>query len=469
MCAGALARFARRSLSVPIYFKILGIGALVATSFAAIIVFQARESIFSLLYLQLRQNSLSSASALASDLERSLITGDQLAVEDKLRRARTENPDIQFVIVEDRKGRVIADNFEGEYTRDLLNALSQGLLFVASSPILDGHAGALRLGLSDRSVRREVSTLLGAIGWSLVLCACIGAGAALVLTRILTRPVDHLVEATRLLGNGRFDTRAEVFSDDEIGRLAGAFNTMAEALQAHRKELQEKELTRTALVRQTVQRMEDERRSISRELHDQLGQSLVALLLAVQTGCRDDGDGSRSVLQNLENQIQDLIDSVRRLAWNMRPSILDDYGLNMALDRYVEEVTNYSDIVIDYEHTESPGLARLPDQVEITLYRIAQEAITNVLRHASASQARVVLNRRHDAVSLMVGDDGKGFDPHVFEKTDDIHLGIIGMKERAALLGGTVIVESDYGSGTRIKVEISLNEEERNGNSDYSS
>ena len=147
-------------------------------------------------------------------------------------------------------------------------------------PIAGGYVGSVQMGVLDTIVSRELDSLRNKVLWALFLCATIGIAYALMLTGILTRPIHHLVQAANRIREGHFATRATVFSNDEIGRLAVAFNQMAEALMQYRQEVQAKEKARLSLIERIVQIQEDERKSISRELHDHFGQSLLALLIA---------------------------------------------------------------------------------------------------------------------------------------------------------------------------------------------
>ena len=143
----------------------------------------------------------------------------------------------------------------------------------------------------------------------------------------------------------------------------------------------------------------------------------------------------------------------------MRPSILDDYGLDSALARQVEETSRHFGLKIDYQYTCLPDLERLPSQIEVSLYRVAQEALRNVVRHARATQCSVVVLRRRDEVTLLIEDDGHGFNVAAVEKIGNACLGLTGMKERVALLNGSCAIESTPGQGSIIRVRIPLNEE----------
>ena len=158
----------------------------------------------------------------------------------------------------------------------------------------------------------------------------------------------------------------------------------------------------------------------------------------------------------MEQTIYELIDDVHKLAWQMRPPILDDYGLDSALKRHLEKVQAQSSLEIDYQCTFSADSDRLPGEVELTLYRVAQEAVLNIVRHANASRASVVLLKEDHGVALLVEDDGCGFDPSNANGDEGIHLGLIGLKERVGLCDGSLLIESASGVGTTVRVRVPL-------------
>ncbi len=463
-------RFVWGVLSIPLFFKIMGIGLVVAAVFGSITLLQIHGSISRSLHQMLEERTRSVAGSLVASLERPMSTGDMLAVNQRLKRVRRMFPDVRYIIVRDARGQVVSHTFERAVPHDLVRPPEQsgdseidlevftsteGLIFNVTHPILNGHAGTLQLGVTDQMVTQESTVVIRSVLWGLALCAMIGAGLALLLTHILTHPIHHLVQAANRIREGDFETRSKVFSADEIGRLAVAFNQMTEGLHHYRLQVQEKEKARLSLIEKIVQTQEEERRTISRELHDQLGQSLLALLLVVQSLAKENVVPP-DVCRDLEIRIQLVIEEVRRLAWGMRPSILDDYGLDFALARYMEDVSKHFGLPIDYQYTCSPGLKRLPSRNEVTLYRIAQEAITNVLRHANATRASAIVLQQPDEVTILIEDDGCGFDTESKQKNRENCLGLTGMNERAALLGGTCVVESIPGQGTTIRVRTPL-------------
>ncbi len=475
-----ISAFSWRVLSIPIFFKILGIGFLSAILFGGVTLLQTRASTSQILYQLLEQRALSMGRSLADTIERPASTGDFFAVMQHLEEAKKTFPEIRYIIVRDQGGKVIASTFEKNVPPDLLNlperpcppdcsaqtlGSSEGLIVDVHFPIAGGYAGTVQLGVLDRMVSHELAVLTRMVLWGLILCAAVGICMALWLTSILTRPIHHLVQSANRIREGAFETRALVFSNDEIGRLALAFNQMGEALMRYRQEVQAKEKVRLSLIERIVQVQEDERKSISRELHDHFGQSLLALLLQVQSGCKYSPDQCEfahspgSLCTCVENTIRQIIGDVHRLAWGMRPSILDDYGLDSALARHIEEITKTAGFEIDYQFTSPDGLKRLPSRIEVPLFRIAQEALTNIVRHAKASHASVVVLRQLHEITMLVEDDGQGFDIAMAQEKGDQCLGLMGMKERVNLLGGGFVVESAPGEGTTIRVRIPLSEE----------
>lgn len=335
-----------------------------------------------------------------------------------------------------------------------IRRFDQELIFDVSEPIQNSHAGAVHLGTSDAAVAAEMEGLSRSVLWALALCLLLGQGLALLLAQVLTSPIRHLTHATDRLRRGEFDHCAEVLWSDEIGQLTVAFNQMAGALEGYQREVDLKEQARQSLLKRLVQAQEDERRSIALELHDQLGQSLLAVLLNVH-GLARSGDLAPERAPELEAQIRWLTDEVRGIARRMRPSLLDDGGLEVALSSYVEETAERADMLIDYQCIRTEDDGRLPSEVEVTLYRIAQESLTNVLRHSAASQASVVLARNNGEATLLIEDDGVGFDLGGLDDRRGCEgLGLVGMRERTTLMGGQLSIQTTPGSGTTVRVKI---------------
>jgi signal transduction histidine kinase len=205
-------------------------------------------------------------------------------------------------------------------------------------------------------------------------------------------------------------------------------------------------------LRRVVEAQELERRRLARELHDETGQALTSILLGLKAlEEKLDDEHSRAAAGELRELVVATLQDVRRLAVELRPSALDDFGLVAALERLTASISEQTGIRIDF----APALAteRLPEEVETALYRIVQESLTNVVKHAQARNVSVLLALKSGAVKAMIEDDGRGFDPA--ERAAE-GFGLVGMRERLGLLGGRLEVESSEGAGTTIAAEVPL-------------
>jgi two-component system sensor histidine kinase UhpB len=227
--------------------------------------------------------------------------------------------------------------------------------------------------------------------------------------------------------------------------------------------VQERETQLGQLVRQLVNAQEGERQRIARELHDETGQKLSALamgLAAVETQLAA-GDRSRPVglVQNLRQVADHALTELRNVMANLRPSQLDDLGLAPALHWYIQQhAVRHPQTNITF--TAERLAQRLPAEYETVLFRAAQETLTNVARHAHATQVTVALSQQSDAVRLEVVDNGVGFDIKSPVSPEHQGWGLIGMRERVALVGGVCTVESQPGKGTRIVIELPQRQKE---------
>ena len=236
------------------------------------------------------------------------------------------------------------------------------------------------------------------------------------------------------------------FLDDDV-RLTESLATRA----ATAVDLSER-VSRDA-VRRVVEAQEVERARLARELHDETGQALTSILLGLKSlEERVETDGGGAGFAELRELVVATLQDVRRLAVELRPAALDDFGLVPALERLRDSVFEQSQISVDVQSDLDDG-QRLPPETETALYRIVQEALTNVLKHADATRVTVRLRLHERFVELVVQDDGGGFDP---DAVRDGGLGLVGMRERIALLGGRMAVESSKDAGTMLRAEVPL-------------
>lgn len=231
-----------------------------------------------------------------------------------------------------------------------------------------------------------------------------------------------------------------------------------ETLRAEVIEHKKSEAARGQLLRQLVIAQEEERRRISRELHDQMGQHLNALMLGLKNlnvACGNGASPHTKSFHRLQELTEQLMDKTHHLAWELRPAALDDLGLQTALANYVEKWSERSGVAADF-HSHGLQKQRLPPPIETAVYRIVQEALNNVLKHAGANRVSVLLELRYNQLQAIVEDDGQGFDVEAVRFASDRGhgLGILGMQERAAALGGNLEIESHATAGTTLVTRI---------------
>lgn len=352
---------------------------------------------------------------------------------------------------------------------------------IATTAVLHHHADARirsAQAVAEARERDALRTLI--VGSTISLLAAIAL--ALFLARTISRPVAQLAAGARELGAGRLGHRLAVGSRDEIGTVAEEFNRMAAQLEEARSTLERRVDERTrelaeanrqlerhraaqerlahqrrSLLKRLITVQEEERRRIARELHDEAGQSLTGLRLGLEAAEADLSAGrpeeSARRLKSLAGIAADAITDLDRLVLDLRPAQLDTLGLVAALRWYAARLESQTGIATAVD--VRGGTRRLEPEVETALFRIAQEALTNVARHARASQVDVVLEFAPRSVSLEIGDDGVGFDSES-AGVSSASVGLLGMREHAELVGGTLVVRSRLGEGTQVIATVML-------------
>jgi two-component system sensor histidine kinase UhpB len=268
-------------------------------------------------------------------------------------------------------------------------------------------------------------------GLDLVVGLLVMLAANLLLLRHTFRPIDHLVERMRKIDLLQPGQRLPEQGGVEVAQLTRAFNDMLERLEAERRESG----------RRALHAQEAERRRIASGLHDEVGQVLTGVLLRLE-----DDETKEAVRQALEE--------VRRIARELRPEMLEQLGLVSALTELSRKFAESSGIRVDRHF--APDLPPLSDDSELAVYRVAQESLTNIARHADASRVEIALQPGHASVVLRVVDDGQGMPTSKFARNG--HGGLRGMRERALLVGGALAVKQGSEGGVEVRLEVPTEE-----------
>jgi len=321
------------------------------------------------------------------------------------------------------------------------------------SELASGESAAI-LSISKQhlfaAADQTLSRNLGWLGLASLLAIFLGwAGGNL----LVVRPVNALVQSTQRLANGDLTVRTGLpHTRDELGQLTRAFDQMAKALQQREQEHQHASQKLQALSYRLVEVQEAERRHIARELHDEIGQSLTAAEMNLQAAMRMPAPAAlEKRLADSRDAVERVLEQVHDLSLNLRPSMLDDLGLAPALRWYTQRQAELTGLVASFQ---ADGIdTRMDPIIETECFRVAQEALTNVVRHAQARHVFVRLGSIEGKLLLSVRDDGIGFEVAVYREqaVRGASLGLLSMEERANLAGGGLEMISSPGKGTEVR------------------
>jgi two-component system sensor histidine kinase UhpB len=295
-------------------------------------------------------------------------------------------------------------------------------------------AGVLVLALTPISVSAKIRTIQAIVlagGVAIVLIANV------LLLRPLFAPLERLAHRMEELDVLRPLRPVPARSPGEIGQLERTFNSMIERLEAERRQAGTRAL----------QAREEERRRIARGLHDEVGQTMTGILFLLKQLAQKAAPTQRGALDEAQRAIRTNLEEVRRIAQELRPEALDHLGLASAVSNLAGAFARRTNVSV--ERSIDPQLGELHPTVELVLYRVAQESLTNVARHSEATQVQLDLHRSDESVVLRVADNGRGFGhPHVEGG------GLRGIRENALIAGGALAIKPSPGGGVEIRLEI---------------
>lgn len=447
--------------------KVLGIVIGVIVLLGVVVTLQMRMLLFDALHSDLEEQGVALSAQIAGRVFALLDEGHLNEIAPYLRERQAHysneahNTRLDYIIAFDARGNVLGHSYPEDIPPTVLE-LGAGShhRIVRHTNITDittnipNDRGTLRAGFNDSRIWAIVDGVtLRLVSTTLVMVA-VGFGAAFFLTWILTRPIISLVEATEEVRQGNYAPRVPQWANDELGALAQAFNAMTEALAQADQERTQREQLRIQYINGVIIAQEDERKRIARELHDSTSQSLTSLLVGLQNlknaGEQDEWD---TRIEELRKIVGDTLDEVRTISWRLRPSVLDDLGLVVALERYIAEYQRRYNLPVDFV---ASGIdERLAPELETSIYRIVQEGLTNIARYAQANNASILIDRRNGTIRIIIEDDGTGFNPDIIAQKNK-SLGLHGIRERARLFGGTLTIESQSGKGTSLFVELQV-------------
>ncbi|GEM_PF-2279699 len=420
---------------------------------------------------QLNEKSVSMAQNLAARSVEPALTNNIFDLYDLAYSTKEGNQDVFYVLMVDNEENILVHTFQDYFPPDLFQVehtlsgsesvdvqkftTEKGILRDVAAPVFEGPDPEImvRLGVIDYSVQSAISDTT----WQILLISLLtflvtGTGVYFISTVTFIKPINSLLNSVKAVSEGDLSQQVKVNTGDELSELADAFNSMTQRLSQTKK-------TRDSLLGKIINSQEEERQRVARELHDETGPTLSTLMISLKF--MEDSKDTAELKEKIEDFRQLLMQSleqVRLLAWKLTPTLLVDLGLKAALESFIDRYWRNQE---GWEiNLQIHGLdeRRLPSEIEVSIYRVVQEALTNIYKHAQASKVWIFINATTDMAEVVIEDNGIGIDLENFNRESKIGMGLTSMQERIELVGGTFFLESSPNQGTAIKIEIPLSE-----------
>lgn len=413
---------------------------------------------------------------LVIDIKTPLLIDDPQTVQILLNNCLKSDTMVRYAFITDMSGKVLFDTFNKDLPTGLstANNISPGQrpnvqiidtggkrTWDAAFPVTIGQrTDVIRIGYGDEEKRSHLNNILAEQILVTAGMATLVLVVAFLLGSFLARQIKVLAQAASAVAKGEVGHQVKVFSRDALGQLAHSFNDMSSKLALMQGELAKREDIRRHLLNKIIKSQEEERVRVARELHDNLGQTLSTVgygLESVSHLLDTDPVRAKSILESIHEENLHAQHELRTTIYALRPSVLDDLGLIPALRSYATTRVASEGITVDF--ITLGETRRLSPEIETALFRIGQEALNNVVLHASARNVHFRARFGTDAIEMDILDDGHGFDTRLFQNVPNGQYGVLGMRERAELVGGSLKIVSNPGQGCHVTVRIPLTEE----------
>lgn len=428
------------------------------------------------LHNQLNERGNEIGSYIATLGNEDIILDNDYSLLQLINKVKASNSDVRYIIVADYRGRIIAHTFGSDYPNNLPRSIkpfsggekveslssNEGDIQQVTLPIDNGKIGFVSVGLSYHSMDNFLMTIISqfiAIGTIITVLAALVTG--FLLLKILA-PIRFLSLAAEKIKNNNYNVKVYYQGDDELGQLTQTFNEMAQDLEKKDiynrrllRELQEKEHSRDILIHKLFTAQEDERKRISRELHDGIGQSITSILAYLRLLLNNESNPTQKKLINSTRTIiTSVLEELREMVVNLRPPSLDDIDIVKVFRQQVFDTAKMNGLIAEFEADEAISRLKLTDNQRLALYRILQESLTNIVHHAHAINIAVHLKLLPNKdIEMAIKDDGCGLSTDILQTAKEKrHLGLYGMQERVELLSGTLKIISHPGRGTTLRI-----------------
>ncbi|MHB8232688.1 MAG: sensor histidine kinase [bacterium] len=412
--------------------------------------------------IQLRLMSKSIGKQLSSQSVNYILEDNIYALTRLLKNSLKSDPDVVYAFIQNERGEVIASTFNGGFPAGLLKVndfnpkslstvkikTTKGMVYDTSVPILKGNLGAVRVGISSMRSITVLYSLINSIFFAMIFAAVLAIILSGTIAWWVMTPIVKLSEAFNKVKSGSYDVKLDIKRDDEIGKLTRDFNKMVYSLKKANDERALNDNLRKNFITNVIKAQEEERKRIAKDLHDQFAQMLayIKIRIGLLKGLNDIEQAKGSII-GISEDLTNALDTVRNIARSLMPGILEDMGLVCAIQSYIDDINKKSSAFKVDCYAGNLKDKRFPPNVEINVYRIIQESLSNVILHSQADYAKVSIEEDGEKITGIISDYGIGFKYDIIKKDS---MGIFGMIERAKLLGGDLEIKSEPGKGTEV-------------------
>ena len=419
--------------------------------------------------LILRTNNI--ASTLSDSVIEPLLSNNIYLVHQILVQYKENNPEVSYINIIGNQKEVISSTFSNGFPKELYLLQTSdtgnntkvfsseiGKIIDIKYPIADGSFGYIHIGVTEKEVEKRIQEIIETIllfGFFINLLASV---LLYKLTNSITNNLKKLTLYAKNIAIGNSVSQPDIKTNDEVKELFTSFRHMLMSLEISSKEeiklitkLKDEE-TKRELLKKTMETLEKERKRISMEIHDSVMQNLASINIMLKIIQSRLNQQERSEIENLQKLIEETIEELRNIARNLRPPQLEKLGLKSSLESFFDEIEKRHNLKINFDFTISEE--KLDWTWSINIYRIIQEAISNIIKHTSADIAVVLIKELDGKIELEIRDNGEGFNVEGTLNKKITRLGIVDMRERAKTYGGQFTISSTKGGGTVVKISF---------------
>ena len=463
---------------ISIQFKIMGMIITLLIALALWINWEVRDKVSSLLEKQMIERAIVTANNVSYIIAEPVLTNNYYDLNNIIDEFIKADKSIRYYFILDKNGTLQLSSFNigiPENLSEINNPVNnktnveeiiteEGIIWDVATPIANGYGGTLRIGITDQSRAVGLYDVTRKIIFSTTVMIILTIFVAFGLTKILTLPLKQLVQFAYAIGQGNYDAKlkAESWISKEIAFLLQSFNQMVTNLKNISIKIEHAQNVRKKLLQKIISAQEEERARVARELHDEANQYMAAINMGLdRITAESDPNKSKNLSKELKKIVLQASSELKHLAWELRPTTIDKIGLTSALENYIQNCKINSKINIDFT-CDIECEEQLDEEVKIAVFRIIQEALTNIAKHADADEIEVTLKTSKEYLIIIVEDNGKGFNTDtILQLAENASgkiksIGIYGMMQRAELIDGKLIIESEPNQGTTVYLKVPL-------------